>query len=61
MAILGGNDVYWQARLEPDRDGNPCRVLDNFGHHNPGLHADERVIKLMQNVLKIFGALPAMS
>jgi hypothetical protein len=33
-------------------------VLDNFGHHNPGLHADQRLIMLMKNMLNIFGVLP---
>ncbi len=27
LAFLGGNDVYWQARLEADSDGNPRRVM----------------------------------
>ncbi|HWT83493.1 MAG TPA: N,N-dimethylformamidase beta subunit family domain-containing protein, partial [Candidatus Methylomirabilis sp.] len=27
LAFWGGNDVYWQARLEPDLAGNPRRVL----------------------------------
>ena len=31
-------------------------ALDDFGHHNPGLHADPRVIQLMKNSLSIFTA-----
>jgi hypothetical protein len=27
LAFFGGNDVYWQARYEPDGDGSPRRVL----------------------------------
>jgi hypothetical protein len=27
LAFLGGNDIYWQARYEPDREGHPRRVL----------------------------------
>jgi hypothetical protein len=27
LAFFGGNDIYWQARYEPDREGHPRRVL----------------------------------
>jgi hypothetical protein len=27
LAFFGGNDVYWQARYESDREGHPRRVL----------------------------------
>ncbi len=27
LAFFGGNDLYWQTRLEPDADGNPRRVM----------------------------------
>jgi hypothetical protein len=27
LAFWGGNDIYWQARYEPDREGHPRRVL----------------------------------
>jgi hypothetical protein len=27
LAFLGGNDMYWQPRYEPDGDGHPRRVL----------------------------------
>ncbi len=27
LAFFGGNDVYWQTRLEPDDAGNPRRVM----------------------------------
>ena len=33
-------------------------VLDDFGHHNPGLAMDYRLMRLMQNVLALMRALP---
>ena len=35
-------------------------ALDDFGHHNPGLSADRRIVQLTQNVLELFGAQPAL-